>query len=165
MYSDTFNECKIKLLFVNTFCQTYLQQKTEVTEILTLILLLWSKRKRTRTIITTTTLLNKPHVLYVFNLQYLFCSHALMPVSNGKKKKEKTKKKFEMRFVSLKLWGSLIQWKVFKITKLGTEVSVDILINSKVKTFSIVYFSQIKVPSMKHLKITLNASLLAKGIQ
>lgn len=88
-----------------------------------------------------------------------------MPVSNGKKKKEKTKKKFEMRFVSLKLWGSLIQWKVFKITKLGTEVSVDILINSKVKTFSIVYFSQIKVPSMKHLKITLNASLLAKGIQ
>lgn len=88
-----------------------------------------------------------------------------MPVSNGKKKKEKTKKKFEMRFVSLKLWGSLIQWKVFKITKLGTEVSVDILINSKVKTFSIVYFSQLKVPSMKLLKITLNASLLAKGIQ
>lgn len=70
-----------------------------------------------------------------------------------------------MRFVSLKLWGSLIQWKVFKITKLGTEVSVDILINSKVKTFSIVYFSQLKVPSMKLLKITLNASLLAKGIQ
>lgn len=81
------------------------------------------------------------------------------------KKKEKTKKKLEMRFVSLKLWGSLIQWKVFKITKLGTEVSVDILINSKVKTFSIVYFSQLKVPSMKLLKITLNASLLAKGIQ
>lgn len=39
MYSDTFNESKIKLLFVNT-CQMYLQQKTEVTEILTLILLL-----------------------------------------------------------------------------------------------------------------------------
>ena len=40
LYSDNFNESKIKLLFVNTFCQTYFQQKTEVTEILNLILLL-----------------------------------------------------------------------------------------------------------------------------